>query len=86
MTISATVTSKGQITIPKPIRELLDLTKNDLLVFTVQKSKKVTVTPVKTDIMSLYGSLKTNKKYTPLSKIREKLQVELGKKISQESL
>ena len=62
MTISATITSKGQITIPKPIRDLLDLAKNDLLVFTVQKSKKVLITPVKTDIMSLYGSLKTNKK------------------------
>ncbi|MBU1085676.1 MAG: AbrB/MazE/SpoVT family DNA-binding domain-containing protein [Candidatus Beckwithbacteria bacterium] len=85
MTISATITSKGQVTIPKSIRDLLDLAKNDLLVFTVKKSKEVVVTPIKTDIMSLYGSLKTNKGYIPLSKIRKQLQHDLGKEYQKES-
>ncbi len=86
MTISATVTSKGQVTIPKPIRDFFDLNQNDLIIFTIKKSKEVVVTPIKTDIMSLYGSLKTNKKYVPLSKIRKKLQTELGHKILNEKL
>ena len=80
MTISATVTSKGQVTIPKPIRDLLNISQNDLLVFTVKKPKTVIVNPIKTDIMSLYGSLKSNKKYIPLSEIRKQLHQELGKK------
>ena len=80
MTISATVTSKGQVTIPKPIRDLLNISQNDLLVFTVKKPKTVIVNPIKTDIMSLYGSLKSNKKHIPLSEIRKQLHQELGKK------
>ena len=86
MTISATITSKGQITIPKPIRDLLDLAKNDLLVFTVQKSKKVLITPVKTDIMSLYGSLKTNKKYIDFKTARKKMEKIAAKEIASEGL
>lgn len=86
MTISATITSKGQVTIPKPIRDLLNLTKNDLLVFTVKKPKTVTVTPVKTDIMSLYGSLKTNKKYVDFKTVRKKMEKLAAQEIAAEGL
>lgn len=86
MTISATVTSKGQITIPKPIRDLLNITKNDLLVFTVKKPKTVVVTPVKTDIMSLFGSLKTNKKYVDFKTARKKMERIAAKEIASEGL
>jgi len=80
MTISATITSKGQVTIPKPIRDLLGLAQNDLLVFSVKKPQQVIVTPIKTDILSLKGALKV-KKYTPLSEVRKKIQKDLGKKV-----
>jgi antitoxin PrlF len=38
---SAKLTSKGQITIPKPVREALDLREGDELVFRVERSRAV---------------------------------------------
>lgn len=83
--MTATLTSKGQVTIPKIIRDLLDLASRDLLVFTVRKPKEVVVTSVKTDLMSLQGALKANK-YIPLSVARKKLQTDLGQKLTREPL
>jgi len=85
MTVTATLTSKGQVTIPKIIRDLLNLTSQDLLVFTVRKPKEVVVTSIKTDLMSLQGALKV-KKYIPLSVARKKLQTALGRRLSREHL
>lgn len=85
MTVTATITSKGQVTIPKAIRDLLDLASSDLLVFTVTKAKEVVVTPIKTDLLSLYGAFKA-KKYIPLSVARKKMQIELGKQLARENL
>lgn len=84
MTVSASITSKGQITIPKPIRDLLNLTQNDHLVFTVTKTKPntVEVTPIKSDIMSLYGSIKTNQKYIDFKTARKKMEKIAAKEIT----
>lgn len=85
MNATATITSKGQITIPKAIRDLLDVTVSDVLVFTVRKSKEVVVTPVKTDLMSLLGAFKV-KKYIPFSVARHQAEKMAGKKIAAEGL
>ncbi|UYO48044.1 AbrB/MazE/SpoVT family DNA-binding domain-containing protein [Rhodopseudomonas palustris] len=44
---SATVTSKGQVTLPAPIRERLGVTAGDRLDFDLSASGKLTVTAVK---------------------------------------
>ncbi len=54
---SATVTSKGQITIPKDVRERLGLEAGDRVVFVVQSDRDVTLKPAKTDIRKLHGML-----------------------------
>lgn len=41
MDSSAKVTSKGQITIPKPVRDALDLREGDEVVFRVERSRAV---------------------------------------------
>jgi AbrB family looped-hinge helix DNA binding protein len=38
---SARLTSKGQITIPKPVREALDLHEGDEVIFRVERSRAV---------------------------------------------
>jgi AbrB family looped-hinge helix DNA binding protein len=38
---SARLTSKGQVTIPKPVREALDLREGDEIVFRVERSRAV---------------------------------------------
>jgi len=54
---SATVTSKGQITIPKDVRERLGLEAGDRVVFVVQSDRDVVLKPAKTDVRELRGML-----------------------------
>jgi len=52
---AATVTSKGQITIPKDIRALLDLHSGDKINFIVGESGEVRFVPVTRNVSSLKG-------------------------------
>ena len=53
----STMTSKGQITIPKEIRDLLELHSGDRLEFTFEKGGQLVVTPLKKNVDDLYGKL-----------------------------
>ena len=53
---SATVTSKGQITIPKEVRDRLELRAGDRIVF-VMDGNDVRLRPAKSDVTDLYGLL-----------------------------
>lgn len=56
---STTITQKGQVTIPAPIRKALGLKRGDQVKFILGKKKEVRIKPAKKfSIMSLYGSLK----------------------------
>ncbi len=54
---TATVTSKGQVTIPKEVRERLKLRKGDRLNFVVTSGGEVLLKPAKIDVRDLYGLL-----------------------------
>lgn len=58
----STLTSKGQITLPKEIREKLDLDSGDPINFVVQPNGDVLLKPAKFDIRKLQGILKSHKK------------------------
>jgi antitoxin PrlF len=53
----AKLTSKGQLVIPKPIREHLDLHPGDVLDFVVQDSGDVLIRPAIEDVRGLKGLL-----------------------------
>jgi len=53
----ATITSKGQTTIPKEIREHLRLHTGDRLDFIIEESGKVIVQPATLDVKALDGIL-----------------------------
>ena len=53
----STVTSKGQVTIPKPIRDALGISPNDRVTF-IQEGKRVLLQPVGT-LKSFRGAVKT---------------------------
>ena len=58
-----TITQKGQVTIPAPMRRFMKLLPGDQVSFMVSKNKEVKIKPVKRfDVMSLYGSLKSKVK------------------------
>ncbi len=72
-----TITQKGQVTIPAPIRRALGLNKGDQVKFTITKKKIVQLKPAKKfSIMSLYGSLKPKVKYKKTDKISKIIKIE----------
>jgi AbrB family looped-hinge helix DNA binding protein len=54
---TATLTSKGQITLPKPIRDRLRLAAGDRVDFVVQDDGTVVLRPVTVDVRELRGLL-----------------------------
>lgn len=78
----AKVTSKGQVTIPKPIREELGIGDQDRLLFTVEAGRLI-ATPMSSQALSdLYRSLPASKRYPGRQQIREELAKDLGKKMA----
>lgn len=65
----ATVTSKGQITIPKAIREALELKTGDRVAFHVREDGVVEVQAETLDVMALKGSLKARRKGVTLEEM-----------------
>lgn len=59
---TATLTSKGQLTLPKAIRDLLGVGPGDRVVFWLEDTGRVIVEPQTVDLRSLRGSLKPERK------------------------
>lgn len=59
MPTTATVTSKGQITIPKEIRDRLRLQTGHRIEFQIDSKGKVSLTPRNHDIRSLKGIIRS---------------------------
>lgn len=84
MSIS-TLTKKGQVTIPKEIRNILGIKEHDKVMF-IKKDGDIIVKHVKGDIFDLRGSLKSLKKLKDFEKIRNITRKSVAKKIIEESL
>lgn len=59
---TATVTSKGQVTIPKEVRDALHLRAGHRLDFEVREDGNVLIRPRTLDVMKLYGIVKSKRK------------------------
>lgn len=77
MTYIQNVTSKGQVTIPLSIREMLGIKPLDKVAF-VKENEKVIIKPV-SDFMSLKGSIKAKEKFSD-EEIDKKVLEFVGKK------
>ena len=76
------LTSKGQTTIPKEIRAFLKLEAKDKIHYQVENDK-VTMRPLKGDILDLRGSVKTEDKPVDFEKIRKLTKKKVARKIVQ---
>ena len=65
--ITSTVSSKGQVTIPKKIREFLKLETFDKIVFIPLEDGKVLITNKPVPVTDLFGMLKHRKLQEPVS-------------------
>ena len=65
--ITSTISSKGQVTIPKKIREFLKLETFDKIVFIPLEEGKVIITNKHSPVSELFGMLKHRKPKKPVS-------------------
>jgi antitoxin PrlF len=74
------VTSKGQTTIPKEIREFLKLKPNDRLFYLVEEGK-VILKPLHGDILELRGCVRAKEQPEDFDAVRGKIRKAVAKKI-----
>ena len=63
----STVSSKGQITIPKKIREFLKVDRSDKIIFTPIEEGKVIISTQSVPATALFGMLRHKKPSKPVS-------------------
>ena len=60
--MTSTLTSKGQLTVPKEVRERLKLKTGDKIQFMINKEGKIELSPIKVRLKDLKGILPPPKK------------------------
>ena len=82
----AKISKKGQVTIPKAIREKLKIENEGGILFIVENNEVKIKSVSGTNTDKLAGSLKKYvKTYTPLEKVRSKIQGNIAKEIAEET-
>jgi len=71
---TATITSKGQITIPKEIRKNLNLHSGDRINFFMDKSGRVCILPATQDITALKGIITKPEKPVTVDEMRKTIR------------
>jgi AbrB family looped-hinge helix DNA binding protein len=77
------LTKKGQTTIPKDIRNFLNLAPNDKILY-LMEGKKVVIKPLKGNILDLKGSVKAKGKPIDFKKLRSETKRKVAHKIVKE--
>lgn len=62
-----TMTAKGQVTIPKPVRDALHLLAGSKVEFILRENNEVVLRPVTQRVDEIFGRLSRYKKPTPVS-------------------
>ena len=75
----ATMTSKGQITLPKEIREQLKLQPGDRVEFLIGVDGRITVWPVTSDITTLKGLIPKSKQPVTLKAMQAAIKKRGGR-------
>jgi AbrB family looped-hinge helix DNA binding protein len=77
---STTVTSKGQVTIPKAVRDELGLRAGDRVAFRVLEDGTVVVEPETVELLDLKGILKPMRKGITIAEMDEVIRTAAGKR------
>jgi AbrB family looped-hinge helix DNA binding protein len=79
----ATLTAKGQVTIPKAIREALGLEAQSQIMVTVEKNS-VIMTPVRQNLLGLRGFVTPKERPTDFAHVRSVVQSAVARQVMQE--
>ena len=75
----AKITFKGQVTIPKEVRNSLDIKEGDSVIFVIQKDHAVLKPLKKKSLKDFYGVLPATQSYPGMESVREKVHHKLAK-------
>lgn len=75
------LTSKGQITIPQPIRRKMGLKPRDRVQFVIE-GKTIKILPVQSKLMAGFGAVKPSQKPENWAHIREKVEKAIADEVS----
>ena len=75
----AKVTFKGQVTIPKEVRESLDIKDGDSVVFVIEEDHAVLKPLKKRDLKDFYGILPATRSYSAIESVRKKVRHKLAR-------
>lgn len=81
--IATTMTKKGQVTIPKEIRDRLGLKEHDKILFTL-KDNEISMKPIRGSIFDLRGSVKPRRKPEDFDQVRFETMTARAKRAAQE--
>ena len=79
MTVAAKITSKGQITLPKKVRDLLHLREGDVVVFK-QEDDKIVIKPTQS-LQDYKGYLMRRARPADVDTVREAARKYVGRKV-----
>lgn len=83
---TATITAKGQITIPKNVRQALDLKKGDRVVFMLEGGQAILIPVRPRGIARLRGALSPTVPFSSHQDIRDTVARKRGQELDQESV
>ena len=76
--ITATITSKGQITLPKTVRETLKLRSGDKIAFVINDKEEAVLRPVTKSVDQVFGFLhKTGQKTVSVEEMDQAIKKKL---------
>ena len=79
----ATVTAKGQVTIPKAIRRILNIHKSDRLLFVVEGDRLLLIPVRHGPLSELYSALRATRPFPGHQAVREEVRTKLGVRMAQ---
>jgi AbrB family looped-hinge helix DNA binding protein len=82
--IATSITKKGQVTIPKEIRDELGLKERDKMVFSIRGSE-IMMRPLRGTILDLRGTVTPKQRPEDFSEMREKVKKDRSRKLSGET-
>lgn len=81
---TAMITAKGQITIPKNVRQALDLKKGDRVVFMLEGEQAILIPVRQREMAQLRGALSSTIPFTSHQDIRDAVARKRGEELDQE--